>query len=132
MTPAGRRSAIPDNVIDQMIKWRAEGATLASIAQRLNDSEIPTPGGGQGWYPQSVRQALISAEKRRPRPQGSPGDQTVIVKIKDVDDTVFGNLVHAIWFAVATAKPDGDFDVQVAQGDPAVLNTAWRSVPEWT
>lgn len=53
----GRRSALPEDTIRQIVAERENGASLARIAASLNEGAVPTATGGK-WYASTVRQAL--------------------------------------------------------------------------
>src|SRR5689334_15839444 len=57
----GRPRSLPDAVADRVFGLRAEGATLAAIADRLNDEGVPTARGGTRWHPATVRAVLNRA-----------------------------------------------------------------------
>jgi peptidoglycan hydrolase-like protein with peptidoglycan-binding domain/DNA invertase Pin-like site-specific DNA recombinase len=77
---AAGRPAVEDipALKERIVAMRAEGMTLQTIADRLNEDGVPTLRGGQKWRPSSVQAAL---GYRRPRrgdamarePQGSRG-----------------------------------------------------------
>lgn len=56
----GRRSALPDTTVRQIVSERANGASLAGIARSLNEAAVPTAAGGK-WYASTVKQVLGSA-----------------------------------------------------------------------
>ena len=45
-------------VVEQMRAARAEGMTLLSIAELLNELKIPRKRGGAKWYPATVKKIL--------------------------------------------------------------------------
>jgi len=55
---AGRTS---DDVRQQILELRAQGATYPAIAERLNRERVPTAFGGRRWYPASVRAVVLRA-----------------------------------------------------------------------
>ena len=57
----GRPRAMSDDVRDRIVAERANGKTLAGIAQGLNADGVPTARGGAKWYPSTVKAALDSA-----------------------------------------------------------------------
>ncbi len=61
----GRRSALPVAVLARIVSERADGATLTSIATRLNADRVPTVRGGICWRQSSVSAALRTAELDR-------------------------------------------------------------------
>ena len=62
----GRRAVADDPELrDRIAAMRAEGMTLQSIADRLNQDGVPTVRGGAMWRPSSVQAA--AGYKRRPR-----------------------------------------------------------------
>jgi len=56
----GRRSSLPEATVKRIVSERESGASLARIAQSLNDGAVPTATGGK-WYASTVRQILGSA-----------------------------------------------------------------------
>ncbi|MCX2747161.1 recombinase family protein [Arthrobacter sp. MI7-26] len=56
----GRRSALPEATVRQIVSERQGGASLAGIARSLNDGAVPTAAGGK-WYASTVKQVLGSA-----------------------------------------------------------------------
>ncbi len=60
-TQLGRRSSLPNDVVDRIARERAEGRTLAYIADGLNSEQIPTGQGGTMWYPATVAKILRRA-----------------------------------------------------------------------
>lgn len=56
----GRRSTLPPQVIEQVVRLRHEGATFAAIAGRLNADLVPTGQSGRSWHPSTVRAVLHS------------------------------------------------------------------------
>ena len=57
----GRPSKVPADVVARIQHQRAAGATLRAIADGLNEDGIPTPDGGQAWYPPAVSRIARSA-----------------------------------------------------------------------
>jgi hypothetical protein len=55
---SGRKSLLPAEVVARIRRERAEGSTLADIADRLNRDGIPTGQGGRQWWPSTVRIVL--------------------------------------------------------------------------
>lgn len=58
----GRPVAVSPAVRASVGAWRSAGASLAAIAQHLNDSNVPTAQGGARWYASTVRSVLRSLE----------------------------------------------------------------------
>lgn len=56
----GRRSALTEAIVQQIVSERQSGASLAGIARSLNEGAVPTATGGK-WYASTVRQVLGSA-----------------------------------------------------------------------
>jgi hypothetical protein len=54
----GRKSRLPAEVVARIHRERAQGSSLADIAQRLNRDGIPTGQGGRQWWPSTVRIVL--------------------------------------------------------------------------
>jgi hypothetical protein len=61
LTPSGRKSRLPAEVIARIHRERTEGSSLAEIARRLNRDGIPTSQGGRRWWPSTVRDILSRA-----------------------------------------------------------------------
>jgi Recombinase len=55
---SGRRSTLPPDVVARIRRERAQGNSLAEIAERLNREGIPTGQGGRQWWPSTVRTVL--------------------------------------------------------------------------
>ena len=55
-----RRPALADNpeLVERIVRMRAQGMTLQAIADRLNEEGVPTVRGGAEWRPSSVRSGL--------------------------------------------------------------------------
>lgn len=58
----GRPRTLPAAVTQRIVSARAEGATLAAIADSLNRDFVATARGGARWYPSTVKAVLASAE----------------------------------------------------------------------
>jgi Recombinase len=58
---SGRRSTLPSEVVARIRRERAQGSSLAEIANRLNRDGIPTGQGGRQWWPSTVRAILLRA-----------------------------------------------------------------------
>lgn len=56
----GRPVTLPQPVRDRIGADRANGATLAAIADALTSEGVPTARGGARWYPSTVRAVLES------------------------------------------------------------------------
>src|SRR5207247_674223 len=54
----GRPATLPQEVVAQIQRLRAEGLSFAAIAERLNDGGVATAQGGRQWYPATVRYTL--------------------------------------------------------------------------
>jgi len=54
----GRPRALPESVVQRVVREREAGKTLAAIAQGLNDERVPTAQGGARWHPSTVRAVL--------------------------------------------------------------------------
>lgn len=54
----GGPRSLPEDVADRIAELRQGGATLAAIAELLNEEGVPTARGGVRWYPASVRAVL--------------------------------------------------------------------------
>ncbi len=57
----GRPRQLDAAVVDRIVAERADKATLAAIAERLDADGVPTAHGGLKWYPATVRAVLQSA-----------------------------------------------------------------------
>lgn len=57
----GRPRVMPESVTERIVSERAEGRTLAAIADALNADNVPTARGGAAWYPSTVKRVLESA-----------------------------------------------------------------------
>jgi DNA invertase Pin-like site-specific DNA recombinase len=57
----GRERQAPVSTVRRIMRARHAGKTYAAIAADLDAASIPTPGGGQRWYPSTV-QRLVRAE----------------------------------------------------------------------
>lgn len=58
-TRSGRKSKLPTEVVARIRRERADGASLAEIANRLNRDGIPTGQGRRQWWPSTVRAVLL-------------------------------------------------------------------------
>lgn len=58
----GRPVTLPEQTRERIGRERAAGATLQTIADRLNAEEIPTARGGAAWRPSSVAAVIRSLE----------------------------------------------------------------------
>jgi hypothetical protein len=63
---SGRRSTLPTEVVARLHQERAQGPTLAEIADRLNRDGISTGQGGRQWWPSTVRAILRSSRTHGP------------------------------------------------------------------
>ena len=54
----GRPTVMPEAVRERIVSERAEGLTLAAIAEGLNADQVPTAQGGRRWWPSTVGSAL--------------------------------------------------------------------------
>ncbi|MGC4109547.1 MAG: recombinase family protein [Nocardioides sp.] len=57
----GRPRTLSTEVTARIVSARADGQTLAGIAEALNSEEVPTARGGARWYPSTVKAVLTSA-----------------------------------------------------------------------
>jgi DNA invertase Pin-like site-specific DNA recombinase len=55
----GRERCIPPKVVKRIMRMHAQGVTYNAIAKRLDASGVPTPNGGQRWYPSTVRRLVL-------------------------------------------------------------------------
>ena len=58
----GRPRVMSSETTERIVSERAEGRTLAAIADALNSDRVPTARGGAKWYPSTVKAVLASAE----------------------------------------------------------------------
>jgi len=56
--PRGRPPALGADVLERIVRERAEGRGLTEIARRLERDGVPAAQGGTRWWPSSVRWAL--------------------------------------------------------------------------
>src|SRR5688572_311363 len=56
----GRPQLLDAAVVARIVGERAQGASLPSIAERLNQAGVATAQGGRRWYPSTVRAVLAS------------------------------------------------------------------------
>ena len=68
----GRPREISDQVVERIGKLHATGLTVAAIARKLNDENVPTPRGGR-WHSPGVKRALSSVRTEKPRFAGVRG-----------------------------------------------------------
>lgn len=57
----GRRSTLPAEVVERVVREKAAGGTLAGIARQLEAEGIPAGAGGR-WYPATVARVLKRAQ----------------------------------------------------------------------
>jgi Recombinase len=55
---AGRRSSVPQTIVERIQREHAEGKSLGEIARGLTASGTPTPQAGRRWWPSTVRGIL--------------------------------------------------------------------------
>jgi DNA invertase Pin-like site-specific DNA recombinase len=56
----GRPSAVPRELVEEIVAAKASGATLTAIAADLTSRSVPTVRGGARWYASTVRAVLGS------------------------------------------------------------------------
>ena len=56
----GRPTSLPAQVVGRIQRERAEGMTLAAIADALNEESVPTAHGGRAWHRATIRQVLLT------------------------------------------------------------------------
>lgn len=56
----GRPQTLSQEVVRRIVDARSDGATWSSIANKLNDEEVPTAQGGKSWYPATVRHVALA------------------------------------------------------------------------
>lgn len=59
----GFQRQVPDAVVSRIVRARRRGDSFNLIAQRLDKSNTPTPGGGVRWHPSTVRRIYKAATK---------------------------------------------------------------------
>jgi DNA invertase Pin-like site-specific DNA recombinase len=59
----GRPRTMPNDVVARIVAERSAGRTLAAIAHDLTAEGIATARGGRAWYPSTIRQALLTANR---------------------------------------------------------------------
>ena len=57
--PAGRRSELPDHVVDRIRLEFARGRSFGEIARALTFEGVATAHGGRRWWPSTVRSVLL-------------------------------------------------------------------------
>jgi hypothetical protein len=55
----GRRSALPERVVERIRLEHAQGRSLGEIARSLNAEAVSTSHGGRRWWPSTVRAVLV-------------------------------------------------------------------------
>jgi DNA invertase Pin-like site-specific DNA recombinase len=63
----GRPPRLPQRVVNRIIREREAGATLAAIANGLNNDGVTTAQQGKRWYPSTVRAVLHAPERSSKR-----------------------------------------------------------------
>ncbi|MER7927040.1 recombinase family protein [Streptomyces sp. NPDC096057] len=58
----GRPSALPREVLQRILKERADGKSWRAIAEVLNEDQVPTAQGGRQWWASSVSKAAASQD----------------------------------------------------------------------
>ena len=58
----GRPRQLSQRILNRIVRERSKGATLAGIAEALNEDGVATAQGGARWYPATVRAVLRSVE----------------------------------------------------------------------
>lgn len=56
----GRRSVLPVETVERIVRERAEGRSLSAVARSLAADGVPTATGGR-WHPSTIKQVLSSA-----------------------------------------------------------------------
>jgi DNA invertase Pin-like site-specific DNA recombinase len=59
--PFGFQSTTPPEVVTRIVRARRRGDSFNKIAQRLDRQKVPTPSGGQRWYPSTVSRIYKAA-----------------------------------------------------------------------
>ncbi|KAA1423194.1 recombinase family protein [Nocardioides antri] len=60
----GFKRQTPAEVVGRIVRARRKGDSFNTIARRLQESRTPAPGGGERWYPSTVRR-IFDAEQRQ-------------------------------------------------------------------
>jgi len=55
----GPKSALDEELKDEIFKLRMAGLSFGAIARQLNADEVPTTNGGKEWYPSAVRHVFV-------------------------------------------------------------------------
>jgi hypothetical protein len=63
-TRSGRKSKLPTEIVARIRRERAEGRSLAEIADRLNRDGVATGQGGRQWWPSTVRTVALGRGTR--------------------------------------------------------------------
>lgn len=74
----GRRSKLPQEVAERIVKERASGTTLREIADRLNAEAVATGQAGKRWYASSVRAVLTSQARQAATSAAVVGLDTIV------------------------------------------------------
>jgi hypothetical protein len=61
----GRPAVLPAEVVEQIVRARAAGASLRRIADDLTARQVPTARGGGVWYASSVADVLKYQEAQK-------------------------------------------------------------------
>jgi len=56
----GLPKSLPPEIVQRIQHERAEGKTLATIADALNEESVPTAHGGRTWHRATIRQVLLT------------------------------------------------------------------------
>ncbi len=59
----GRPRTLPDQVVEDILAQRHEGATYVAITDDLNNRGVPTAQGGKRGYPATVRKVVATYDK---------------------------------------------------------------------
>lgn len=77
----GRPASLPSDVVRRVVDLRADGLSLAKIAEVFNAEQVPTAQGGSHWYPSTVRgvlngqdAAILTSSWATPRGRAAPGN----------------------------------------------------------
>jgi excisionase family DNA binding protein len=73
----GRPPALAGDVRPRIARMRADGMSLAAIADRLNAEQVPTAHGGARWWPSTVRAVLGIRRSASGTSAGGPDDAPV-------------------------------------------------------
>lgn len=65
--PLGRPVQMSEEIRARIVSEHKAGQSVSAIARRLTAEGVPTAQDGRAWYPSTVRAALLSIEREKPR-----------------------------------------------------------------